>query len=294
MRRGLTIVVLTFCLGAAGCARVSDGAGGDGARQLITADRGAVRIADTTVGAGGSAMAALRAGTDVQTAYGGGFVAAMYGRRSQTAEQRDWQYFVNGMSPGHGADQQTVRAGDVVWWDYNAWAGRPLASTVVGSWPEPFINGYPSRPDRVSADPPLDEPLRRAGANVVSGDARWRLRVDASDALAARDPAWRSALADPEAIGLTVRIRDGHVEALTSDGRRYVTVPSGRAVVALVPTGATTDDGGALLAVAGLDRRSAERAATRIATDPMVLRSTFAVVFDGAGEPVAAGGQVTP
>ncbi len=295
MPRSLTIVVLTLILMATGCARVSDGAGGEGVRQLVTADRGATTLSDGQVGPDQSAMAALRATTAVETSYGGGFVSAMFGRRSDRGGTRDWLYFVNGMSPGHGADQQTLRRGDVVWWDFHPWGGQPTASAVVGSWPEPFVNGYPSAPDGVAADAPLDEPLRRAGVTLVSGGdggAKWRVRVGASDALAARDPAWRTAMADPEALGMTVRIVHGRVEALTIDGARFAPVAGGRAVAALVPTGPTPDAGGALLAVAGLDVRSARAAAQRIAADPAVLRSKFAVVFDERGEPIAAGGQV--
>jgi len=290
----IRIAILALALIATGCSRVSDGQGGDDARLLVTADRGATRVADTSVRADQSVMDAVRAITEVKTAYGGGFVDSMFDRDTDAGAQRGWLYFVNGMSPGHGANEQTVRRGDVIWWDHHDWGGQPTSGGVVGSWPEPFINGYPSPPEGVSADPPLDEPLRRAGATLLTTDAPWRIRVDESASLARRDPAWRNALARPQAVGLTVRIVDGRVEALATDGTTFKPVANGRAVAALIPTGATADDGGALLAVAGVDRESAERAAATIASDPMAMRAKFAVVFDGDGQPIAAGGQVEP
>jgi hypothetical protein len=98
-------------------------------------------------------------------------------------------------------------------------------------------------------------------------------------------------MADPEAAGLTVLLRDGRVFVLGADGSTLREVPGARAIAAAVLTGATPDDGGVLLAVAGLDAAAARAAADRIARDPRVLRGRFAVAFDGAGEPVAVGGR---
>lgn len=290
-RRWITLVLVTAvaCL-TAGCNRVSDRATGS-AHQLVTQGFGGRTLHDGAAADRGSVLNALRATSTVETAYGGGFVNAIDGLKSDRAGRRDWFYFVNGVSPGRGADQQRLGAGDTVWWDYHPWGGLTDGGPVVGSWPEPFVHGYPTRPDTVTADAPLDVALRTAGATVGTQPSRWRVRVGADPTLRADDPAWRRAMADPAAAGLTVRIDGSRIRTLRADGTTLTDVPGGRAIAAAVLTGATAEDGGVLLAVAGLDADAARRAAQRIARDPAVLRGRFAVVFDGAGNPIAAGGR---
>jgi len=291
VRTWLTLLLAaTVTAGAAGCERVSDRSSG-AARLLVTQGFGERAMLDRAAADGGSVLDALRGAAAVETAFGGGFVNAINDVASDTAAKRAWFYYVNGVSPGRGADQQPLRAGDVAWWDYRPWGGLLDAWAVVGSWPEPFVQGYPTRPAVVNADAPLDEPLRRAGAPVGPQTSPWRVRVGDDPSLRRRDPAWRRAMADPEAAGLTVRLRDGLVLVLGADGSTLREVPDARAIAASVLTGATPDDGGVLLAVAGLDAAAARAAADRIARDPGVLRGRFAVAFDGAGEPVAIGGR---
>ena len=290
-RRWITLLLVTAvaCL-AAGCERVSDRAAGN-AHQLVTSGFGAETLRDEAAADGGSVLDALRATSTVETAYGGGFVNAIDGLASDRSGQRDWFFYVNGVSPGRGADQQRLRADDSVWWDYHPWGGLIDAWTVVGLWPEPFVHGYPKRPGTVTADPPLDDVLRAAGVTVGPGPSPWRVRVGVDAALRATDPAWRRAMADPVGAGLTVRIDGNRIRAVGADGTTLTDVPEARAIAAAVLTGATPESGGALLAVAGLDATAARLAADRIAREPSVLRGRFAVVFDESGNPIAAGGQ---
>ena len=111
--------------------------------------------------------------------------------------------------------------------------------------------------------------------------------------LARRDPAWRRALADPDAAGLTVAVEDGAITALGPDGAPRAPVPAARALVAAVPTGPRPEDG-VLVAVVGLDAAAAQAAARTVAASPGVLRLRYAVAFDGAGAPLVAGGRTTP
>ncbi len=286
--------LIAVAVAAAGCGRVSDGANQGGASQRVTGAFGARPLADTHIRAGATALAALRAGTTVETSFGGKFVAAMHGLKSDRTGRRDWFFFVNGLAPNHGADEQTVRPGDRIWWDYRPWGGGPSVPAVVGSWPEPFVHGYPDAPGGVQADPPLDDPLRAAGARVAPAPSRWRVIVGASDDLVRRDAAWRSAIADPRAAGLTVTIDATHIGRLAADGHTFVTVPQGRAVAALILTGQQSEAGGAVMVVAGRDGAAATAAANRIARTPEVLQGRYAVVFDGAGNPVAAAGRDLP
>ena len=49
--------------------------------------------------------------------------------------------YINGISAIKGADELRLKNGDKVWWDFHAWDGIPMYNAVIGSYPEPFING---------------------------------------------------------------------------------------------------------------------------------------------------------
>ena len=300
-----------------GCARVSDGTSrsttsvspGSTAtvagpvalpesepRQRISEGYGAtVLVDDQPVAPGRSAMDVLRASTPVETAYGGGFVAGMYGRVSSTKPRRDWMYFVNGVSPGVGAADYTVRPGDRIWWDFRRWDDTtPTLPVIVGSWPEPFVHGYPAAPASVQADAPLDAVLSRQGVRVSSRPSSWRVIVGANADLVARDAAWRRALADPTAAGLPVRIDGGAISVMAVDGGRMRPVAGAGAVAAMVLSNAGPEQGGVVFVVAGVDRSAAIAAARAIAAGPALLAGQVAVVFDRTGRPLASAGHAAP
>jgi hypothetical protein len=291
----LVAALLVLAALAAGCehrARDAPEAGAPSAALVATAGYGAEPLLDVRVAPDRSVMRATRGATEVDTAFGGGFVDDMLGRASDRSGPRDWFYFVNGVGPSIGAKEWTVRAGDAVWWDYRDWGAVPVATEVVGSWPAPFARAGGGGPP-VGADEPLRAALAEAGARLTDGPSGWRVRVGASADLARRDPAWRKALADPDAAGLTVAVEDGRITALGADAEGRRPVPGARALVAAVPTGTAPEDG-MLLAVAGLDASAARAAAERVARDPGVLSLRYAVAFDGDGTPLQAGGRDGP
>jgi Domain of unknown function (DUF4430) len=283
----LALVLLAGCERRAQLAPVSSA---PGAGLVATEAYGAHELLSTRVPPGGSVMRALRGATQVDTAYSGGFVQGMLGRASDPSGPRDWFFYVDGIGSSVGAKDVPVRDGDAIWWDFRDWGALAQAPAVVGQWPAPFARpGAPA----VSADPPLRAALAARGAPIASGDSPWRVRVGASADLARRDPAWKRALADPDAAGLTVAIEGGRVTALGPDGGGRAPVPGARALVAAVPTAARPEEG-VLMAVAGLDGAAAEAAARTVAADPGVLRLSYAVAFDGAGRPLASGGRWEP
>lgn len=297
-RWALVPVLLVLVLAGAllsGCeerAQDAPPAGAPAATLVATAGYGAQELLSTRVEPGQSVMRALRGATEVRTAYAGGFVDGMLGRDSDPDGPADWFYFVDGISASVGAKDVRLADGEAVWWDYRDWGALVSTPAVVGAWPAPLVSAaHADR--RVAADPPLAAALRAAGATLTSGVSPWRARVGASDALAARDPAWRRALADPDGAGLTATIADGRVLALAPDGSRRLPVPGARALVAAVPT-ATTPQDGVLVAVAGLDEAAARAAARAIAARPGLLAQRYALVFDGAGHPLRAGGRDGP
>jgi hypothetical protein len=296
--RAIALIAALVAAGvlAAGCESRSQDppAAGEAAATIVaTADYGAVPLLEARVEPGQSVMRALRGATEVETAYGGGFVAGMLGRESDAGGRRDWFYFLDGVSASTSAEQVELADGESAWWDYRDWGALIDTPAVVGMWPAPFAGPGGAAGAPVAADPPLAAALEEAGAAVTDGDALWRARVGESADLARRDPAWRRALDDPGRAGLTVAIEDGRIVAFGPDADERRPVPGARALAAAVPTGLAPGDG-ALLAVAGLDADAARAAAETIAEDPGVLRLRYAVAFDGDGTPVAAGGRDGP
>lgn len=257
------------------------------ARILATAGFGAESLMDARVPPDQTVMRALRGATEVDTRYAGAFVSEMFGRRSDLSGGRDWFLFVNGLLSPVGAKDVDLTAGDEVWWDFRDWAGLTDTWATVGQWPRPFIRPAPA----VHADPPLADALANAGAQLTDDEsAPWRVRVGATDAVAARDAAWRRAVDDPGSAGLTVTIRDGRIAAYDGVAGKWRPVDAARALIAAVPTGIYPDDG-VLLVVAGLDEAAAHAAAERLAADPELVRGAYAVALDGDGAVLQAGGR---
>lgn len=289
----LAALVALLVLVGAGCERRSQdapAAGAPAARVLVTAEYGARPLLDVRVEPGRSVMRSLRGATEVGTRYSGGFVSEMFGLRSDLDARRDWFLFVNGLLSPVGAKDVTLEAGDETWWDFRDWGTLSDPWAVVGQWPHPFTRPAPA----VSADAPLAEALRRSGAVLDDDcDAPWRVRVGASDAIAAADPAWRRALDDPTGVGLTASVDGDVIVAMDADADERRVIPGARALIAAVPTGSFPEDG-VLLVVAGLDEAAAEAAAERLAREPEIVRGAYALVLDGTGTPMGAAGRDLP
>ena len=289
----IAIAVVLVAALAGGCSTVAQDSPGSeepAGRIIATADFGDDLLLERRVPPDQSVMRALRGATAVETSYGGGFVAAMLGRESDPAEQRDWFYWVDGVLADVGARDRVLEDGEEAWWDYRDWSALADAWAVVGQWPAPFVAaGAEDR--QVFVDEPLRSKFADAGARLSSDPkARFRVRVGSDTDLMGADPAWARASRDPDAAGLTAAIEDGQVTALGPDGEQRAPVVDARALAAAVPTGLEPKDG-VLMVVAGLDRDAAERAAETIAREPGVLDRRFAVVFDGAGQPIGGPGE---
>jgi hypothetical protein len=60
----------------------------------------------------------------------------------EDGEPVNWFYYVNGVEAPKGATATDVHPGDHVWWDLHNWSQVQEVPAVVGSFPEPFLNGY--------------------------------------------------------------------------------------------------------------------------------------------------------
>jgi len=63
------------------------------------------------------------------------------GRSTQAGQAAEWFFYVNGVSTLKGPGATSVHPGDHIWWDLHAPGPAPQIPAVVGSFPEPFLNG---------------------------------------------------------------------------------------------------------------------------------------------------------
>jgi len=143
----LAATVLSGAVAAAGCG-VGPGEASEGEASLvITRDYGAERIGEGTLSdptPSDTVVRFLDREADIETSYGGNFVDSIDGLAGSTVNggPEDWFFFVNGIYSDVGAGESKVSPGDRIWWDYRRWEEAYRVPVVVGSWPEPFVNGY--------------------------------------------------------------------------------------------------------------------------------------------------------
>ncbi len=143
----LATTVLSGAVAAAGCG-VGPGEASEGEASLtITRDYGAEQIGEGTLSGPAPSDTVVRfldREAEIETSYGGNFVDSIDGLDGSTVDggPEDWFFFVNGIYSDVGAGETKVRPGDRIWWDYRRWAEAYRVPAVVGSWPEPFLNGY--------------------------------------------------------------------------------------------------------------------------------------------------------
>jgi hypothetical protein len=135
----LGVVVLVGCgLGA--------GPTPSAVKLVVTRDFGA-RVLPATgplkVNGQVTVMSLLTRNYRVATREGGGFVDSIDGLSGgqEAGAPVDWFYFVNGVEASKGAAAVDVHSGDHVWWDRHDWSQAETVPAVVGSFPEPFLNG---------------------------------------------------------------------------------------------------------------------------------------------------------
>jgi hypothetical protein len=190
-----------------------------------------------------TAMSLLVRNDHVTTRYGGGFVQSIDGLSGgqQAGRPVDWFYYVNGVEASQGAAATTVHRGDHIWWDWHDWSQTARVPAVVGSFPEPFLNGLGGKrlPVRVECATvasyachavtvrlgALGIPAAIAAMGSGGGPATLRVLVGPWAAVGG-DPVARSIGHGPRASGVYARF--------AADGRTLTLLdPAGRSVRAL-------------------------------------------------------------
>ncbi|MEM2123204.1 MAG: DUF4430 domain-containing protein [Candidatus Bathyarchaeia archaeon] len=115
-------------------------------RLIVSRDFGSTVILEEalTLEEDATALEALRIVSDVEATYGGRFVTSINGfeRGGMDGVQVDWLYYINGFLAPVGAADYILREGDVERWDLHPWSSLPMASAIIGDYPEPFLHGY--------------------------------------------------------------------------------------------------------------------------------------------------------
>jgi hypothetical protein len=159
-RLALVVVVAVVAATTTACG-LGPGTAPTGPSLAVTEDFGAQTLLEThapKVSGADTVMRLLERNATVTTRYGGGFVESIDGHSggTQDGQPDDWFYYVNGVQAGKGAAETKVHDGDHVWWDRHVWTATQNIPAVVGSFPEPFTNGYGGKlyPTRIECTQP--------------------------------------------------------------------------------------------------------------------------------------------
>jgi Domain of unknown function (DUF4430) len=241
-------------------------------------------------------MRLLEREADISTRYGGGFVQSIDGLSEATRGGRrfDWFFYVNGVESPVGAAAYPLHGGDAIWWDYRDWSAAESVPAVVGSWPQPFRDGYEGtrHPVRVECEGggaacgEVTSRLRAVGARPSAGPPEGAIRVLVGPWARLRsDPAAAQLDDGPQAGGVFARFAAGgghRLQGLDESGGEARSFGPGAGLLAAT----RLYEAPPVWLVTGATRRGVAAAARLL--DAADLRDRFAVAAEaGAGPPVA-------
>jgi hypothetical protein len=301
-RRCGLVLLLAIALLASGCGLGAGKAPG-GVRLLVTSDFGAATIRSWSAPkAQGeeTIMSLLTRNAKVATRYSGGFVQSIDGLTGgrEGAQPVDWFYYVNGVEASKGAAMTRVHPGDYVWWDRHDWSQTDDVPAVVGSFPQPFLNGLDGKrlPVRVECAEVGGQACKRvtkqlrgegvpAGVSALGGGGgRLTLRVLVAPwSTLSREFAVRELKQGPQASGVYARFSGGGstLALLDARGRSMQTLAAGAGLIAATRSGEEAP----AWAVTGTDATGVDGAAR--AFGAASLRNRFAVAVAPGGATLA-------
>ena len=264
-----------------------------GARSLLAS--GAPRVAGQE-----TVMRLLMRNATVATRYSGGFVQSIDGLAGGEERGRpvDWFYYVNGVEANRGAAATDVHPGDHIWWDRHDWSQSEDVPAVVGSFPEPFLNGVEGRrlPVRIECEAiagaacrAVDAQLRAlgvpaflAGPSSSAGPGTLRVLVGVWSRVGA-DPVARLIGAGPRSSGVYATFSAGGraLVPLNGDGAPSPPLGAGTGLVGATRRGEEPP----VWVVTGTDAAGVARAAR--AFRAAALQRRFAVAVTSAGATIA-------
>jgi hypothetical protein len=302
MKRPLASCALaagTLALSLCGCG-LGAGSAPKAVQLLVTRDFGSsvVRSWGAPDASGEeTVISLLRRNATVSARFGGGFVQSIDGVAAERRDGRplDWFYYVNGVLATKGAAETKVHAGDHIWWDRHDWTAADDIPAVVGSFPEPFLNGLdgkrlPVRVECAEAEKPACRTVtaRLRAQHVPAAVSALGGGAGAMHTLRVAVGTWRqiAGVADvaelrsgPKASGVYARFSAGGnaLELLDEAGSTVQTLSAGAGLIAATQLAHDSP----VWAVTGTDRAGLERAAGALSTAALAHR--FAVAVSAAG-----------
>ena len=302
------IAAATMAAALAGCG-LGPGTAPGGVRLTVTRDFGAHVLTQTgapQVKGEETVMSLLLRNNKVTTKYGGGFVESidgLSGGQETGGDPLDWFYYVNGIEAPKGAAATDVNQGDHVWWDLHDWSQTDDVPAVVGSYPEPFLNGTEGKrlPVRVECAAAQSTPCRTVIARLRALGVPAAVAAIGSgaepDALQVVVGQWTGIHGDPSVTSIESGPRSSGVYARFASNGQTLTLLNGAGSVTTTLTAgagliaATKDDESAIVwVVTGTNEAGVQRAAG--AFDASALKNHFAlaVTSTGAQLPVPGAG----
>jgi len=290
--------------GLAGCGLGAGPAPG-GVQLTVTRNFGShvsTRTGAPQVRGAETVMSLLLRNDRVTTKYGGGFVESidgLSGGQENGGDPVDWFYYVNGIEAPKGAAATSVNRGDHVWWDLHDWSQTDDVPAVVGSFPEPFLNGTEGKrlPVRVECAAAQSAPCRTvidrlralgvpaAVAAIGSGAEPHALQVVVGQWTAVHgDPSVTSIEGGPRSSGVYARFASNGqtLTLLGGNGDTTATLTTGTGLIA-----ATRDVESAIVwVVTGTNEAGVQRAAGALDTSALQNHFALAVTSTGAQLPV--------
>ncbi len=306
--RAPTLLALVLLLGialfASGCG-LGAGKTPSGVRLLVTRDFGAATIRSSSAPqAQGeeTVMSLLTRNAKVATRYSGAFVQSIDGAAGgrEGGKPVDWFYYVNGVEAAKGAASTQLHPGDSVWWDRHDWSQTDDVPAVVGSFPQPFLNGLegkrlPVRVECADGDGEACEKVTKqlraqgvpAGVSALgSGGGKLTLRVLVAPwSTLSHELALRELKQGPQASGVYARFSGGGqtLALLDASGRTTQTLGAGAGLIAATRSGHGEE--APVWAVTGTDSAGVDGAAR--AFGAASLRNRFAVAVAPGGGTLA-------
>jgi hypothetical protein len=297
-RLGCNLAVPLALLALAGCG-LGAGSAPTAVHLVVSRDFGAHLLGATgapKLGGQDTVMSLLVRNHKVATRYSGGFVQSIDGLSGGQEAGRpvDWFYYVNGVQAGKGAAATNVHPGDHIWWDRHDWSQAADVPAVVGSYPEPFLNGLEGKrlPVRIECESvaglacrTIATRMRQAGvpaATAAPGSSAGPLTLRVLVGRWARvapDPAARAIQQGPRASGVYARFTpDGRtLVVLGKDGQPLRMLAAGAGLIAATRHG----EDAPVWIVTGTDAAGLELAARSF--DGATLQNRFAVALTSAG-----------
>jgi hypothetical protein len=307
-KTGVTaLAAVTVAAALAGCG-LGPGPVPTGVHLTVTRDFGAQVLTKTSAPKANGAetvMSLLLRNDRITTKYGGGFVESIDGHAGGETggDPLDWFYYVNGIEAPKGAAATNVDPGDHIWWDLHDWSQTDDVAAVVGSYPEPFLNGTEGKrlPVRVECAAAQSAPCRTviarlralgvpaAVAAIGSGAEPDALQVVVGQWTGIHgDPSVTSIESGPRASGVYARFASNGqmLTLLGGNGNTTATLTAGAGLIA-----ATKDTESAIVwVVTGTNEAGVARAAQAFDVSSLENHFALAVTSTGTQLPVPGAG----